>query len=222
MKKAFKTKSKVKKNSKIYKDLEKGEFSPKKIKKRVRSQTKKLKKLVINNDISKHELKSKLENIGVRESTMVDMVNIAITTKKEYEKKLQDKDWRYTKEETEKKAWRAIETAWSREVSNIALEDFVEMYRGYKAIWIPSSSKNPRFEHMPHYGEVFIVGEGVDSEFSKKDLAIDLGSTGLHPAQEWGCNCGIQIIFESGTNETYSSANDRTASIPRNGKRKVA
>lgn len=197
MKKAFRKKSKIKKSSKIYRDIKGGTFSPKKIKKQVKISTKKLKSLLLKKKIPKNELKSKLKKIGATDSVLSDMVDIAIATIEDYEEKLKDKDWDFSVAETKQKAFNAIEVSWAREISSIALEEFVAMYEGYRAVWLPSSSKDPRFEHMPFYGEEFIVGIGVDAEFSKKDLAVDLGTVGLHPAQEWGCNCGIQIISDA-------------------------
>ncbi|GAF69563.1 unnamed protein product, partial [marine sediment metagenome] len=202
MKKTFRKKSKIKKNSKIYKDIKGGVFSPKKIKQRVKSSTKQLKSLLLQKNIPKAELKSKLKKIGATDTVLSDMVNIAIQITEDYEKKLKDKDWEFSVEETKQKAFNAVEVSWGREISGIALEEFVAMYRGYRAVWIPSSSRDPRFEHMPFYGEEFIIGVGVDAEFSKKDLAVDLGSVGLHPAQEWGCNCGIQIISDASVNDS--------------------
>jgi hypothetical protein len=52
-------------------------------------------------------------------------------------------------------------------------------YKGQQAVWLPSSSDEPRPQHQANYGKTYIIGEGID---------------GVEPGDEIGCNCGIEIL----------------------------
>lgn len=58
-----------------------------------------------------------------------------------------------------------------------------KQYAGQRARWLPSDSEEPRPEHQLNYGKTYIIGEGID---------------GVEPGDEYGCNCGVEIL----TNET--------------------
>lgn len=62
-------------------------------------------------------------------------------------------------------------------------EKIVEQYNGQKARWLPSSAVEPRPEHQLNYGKEYIIGEGIN---------------GVEPGDEYGCQCGVEIL----TNET--------------------
>lgn len=56
-------------------------------------------------------------------------------------------------------------------------------YAGQRARWLPSSAEEPRPKHQKNYGKEYVIGEGID---------------GVEPGDEWGCQCGVEIL----TNET--------------------
>lgn len=56
-------------------------------------------------------------------------------------------------------------------------------YGGERAVWLPSSADEPRPEHQLNYGKEYIIGQGID---------------GVEPGDEYGCQCGVEIL----TNET--------------------
>lgn len=62
-------------------------------------------------------------------------------------------------------------------------EKIKENYGGERAVWLPSSADEPRPEHQLNYGKEYIIGEGID---------------GVEPGDEYGCQCGVEIL----TNET--------------------
>ncbi len=56
-----------------------------------------------------------------------------------------------------------------------------EVYRGERAVWLPSDADEPRPEHQLLYGQEYIIGEGID---------------GVEPGDEYGCRCGVQILTD--------------------------
>lgn len=60
-------------------------------------------------------------------------------------------------------------------------EKIKEKYGGERAVWLPSSAIEPRPEHQLNYGVEYIIGEGID---------------GVEPGDEWGCQCGVQILVD--------------------------
>lgn len=59
-----------------------------------------------------------------------------------------------------------------------------EKYGGQRARWLPSSAEEPRPEHQKNYGKVYVIGEGID---------------GVEPGDEYGCQCGVEIITDETT-----------------------
>lgn len=62
-------------------------------------------------------------------------------------------------------------------------EKIKEQYAGQRARWLPSDAQEPRPEHQLNYGKEYVIGEGID---------------GVEPGDEYGCQCGVEIL----TNET--------------------
>ncbi len=58
-------------------------------------------------------------------------------------------------------------------------ETIKENYDGSRAIWLPSSAIEPRPEHQLNYGVEYTIGEGID---------------GVEPGDEYGCQCGMEIL----------------------------
>lgn len=56
-------------------------------------------------------------------------------------------------------------------------------YGGEIGVWLPSSADEPRPEHQLNYGKQYVIGEGID---------------GVEPGDEYGCQCGVEIL----TNDT--------------------
>lgn len=54
-------------------------------------------------------------------------------------------------------------------------------YGGEQARWLPSSADEPRPEHQLNYGKVYTIGEGID---------------GVEPGDEYGCQCGVEILTD--------------------------
>jgi hypothetical protein len=54
-----------------------------------------------------------------------------------------------------------------------------EKYAGRRARWLPSSANEPRPEHQLNYGKEYEIGEGID---------------GVEPGDEYGCQCGVEIL----------------------------
>lgn len=54
-----------------------------------------------------------------------------------------------------------------------------DKYAGKRARWLPSSAKEPRPEHALNYGKTYIIGEGIG---------------GVEPGDEYGCQCGVEIL----------------------------
>ena len=63
-------------------------------------------------------------------------------------------------------------------------EGIKKKYAGTKARWLPSSAEEPRPEHALHYGKVYTIGEGID---------------GIEPGDEYGCQCGVEILTDETT-----------------------
>lgn len=63
-----------------------------------------------------------------------------------------------------------------------------ENYGGERARWLPSSAADPRPEHQLNYGQIYIIGEGIN---------------GVEPGDEYGCQCGVEIL----TDETQLELN---------------
>lgn len=65
-----------------------------------------------------------------------------------------------------------------------------QKYRGMKARWLPSSALEPRPLHQNVYGKIYVVGEGLPA-----------GEDGemVEPGDEWGCQCGIEILTDETT-----------------------
>lgn len=64
------------------------------------------------------------------------------------------------------------------------VQEIKAKYAKASAIWLPSTARHKRPLHIEHYGKMFIVGVGL------------IGTTGeeVIPGEEWGCQCGFQII----------------------------
>lgn len=60
-------------------------------------------------------------------------------------------------------------------------EKIKEKYSGERAVWLPSSAIEPRPEHQLNYGVEYTIGEGID---------------GIEPGDEYGCQCGMQILVD--------------------------
>lgn len=58
-------------------------------------------------------------------------------------------------------------------------------YSGKRARWLPSDAEEPRPNHALAYGKEYIIGEGLP--------VGDDGDT-VEPGDEWGCQCGIEIL----------------------------
>jgi len=54
-----------------------------------------------------------------------------------------------------------------------------DKYAGKRARWLPSSANEPRPEHQLNYGKTYVIGEGID---------------GVEPGDEYGCQCGVEIL----------------------------
>jgi hypothetical protein len=54
-------------------------------------------------------------------------------------------------------------------------------YGGQRAVWLPSSAEEPRPEHQLNYGKEYVIGEGID---------------GVEPGDEYGCQCGVEILTD--------------------------
>lgn len=54
-------------------------------------------------------------------------------------------------------------------------------YGGQRAVWLPSSADEPRPEHQLNYGKEYVIGEGID---------------GVEPGDEYGCQCGMEILTD--------------------------
>jgi hypothetical protein len=54
-------------------------------------------------------------------------------------------------------------------------------YKGQRGRWLPSSAEEPRPEHQKNYGKEYVIGEGID---------------GVEPGDEWGCQCGVEILTD--------------------------
>lgn len=52
-------------------------------------------------------------------------------------------------------------------------------YGGTRGVWLPSSANEPRPEHQLNYGKEYTIGEGID---------------GVEPGDEYGCQCGVEIL----------------------------
>jgi hypothetical protein len=52
-------------------------------------------------------------------------------------------------------------------------------YGGQKAVWLPSDAQEPRPEHQLNYGKEYVIGEGIG---------------GVEPGDEYGCQCGVEIL----------------------------
>lgn len=52
-------------------------------------------------------------------------------------------------------------------------------YHGEYAKWLPSSAVEPRPEHQLNYGKTFQIGKGIN---------------GIQPGDEYGCQCGMEIL----------------------------
>lgn len=65
-----------------------------------------------------------------------------------------------------------------------------EKYAGKKARWLPSSAEEPRPTHQTAYGKVYTIGEGLP--------VGDDGDT-VEPGDEWGCQCGVEILTDETT-----------------------
>ncbi len=54
-------------------------------------------------------------------------------------------------------------------------------YGGEFAVWLPSSAAEPRPEHQLNYGKTYEIGVGID---------------GVEPGDEYGCQCGVEILVD--------------------------
>lgn len=54
-------------------------------------------------------------------------------------------------------------------------------YSGELATWLPSSAEEPRPEHQLNYGKTYQIGVGID---------------GVEPGDEYGCQCGVEILVD--------------------------
>lgn len=54
-----------------------------------------------------------------------------------------------------------------------------DKYAGKLGRWLPSSANEPRAEHQLNYGKEYVIGEGID---------------GVEPGDEYGCQCGVEIL----------------------------
>lgn len=190
-----KKKSLLKKNGFLFRDIKKGQFSRSQVERRVANVLKKKSSALILKPeaLTKNEilrLKRSFLKLGIKADVANDMLEIAKSNYTFYSEKLDDKEWEYSYKQTARKAKQGLIIAWTNKLSSVTLEEFVQLYAGRKAKWGISSAKHPRSEHIALYGEEFVVGIGLlSAEFSKRDLAIDLGCKGLHPGQEYGCQC---------------------------------
>lgn len=60
-------------------------------------------------------------------------------------------------------------------------ESIKQKYNGEVGIWLPSDAEEPRPEHQFNYGKQYIIGEGID---------------GVEPGDEYGCQCGVEILVD--------------------------
>lgn len=143
----------------------------------------------------KAQLRQEFKKLGVKDEQLEVFVDIADTNFQIYFDRLDNDNWEYNKKQTLQMAINQTAIGWSNELSTMCLKQFVATYAGQRAVWLPSSAKKPSSEHIPLYGKFFIVGQGVmGTEFSKRDLMINLGTSGLHPGQRWGCKCEMRLI----------------------------
>ncbi len=56
-----------------------------------------------------------------------------------------------------------------------------DRYAGEFAVWLPSSALEPRPEHQLNYGQTYQIGVGID---------------GVEPGDEYGCQCGSEILVD--------------------------
>lgn len=56
-----------------------------------------------------------------------------------------------------------------------------DRYAGEFAVWLPSSAQEPRPEHQLNYGKTYQIGVGID---------------GVEPGDEYGCQCGSEILVD--------------------------
>lgn len=56
-----------------------------------------------------------------------------------------------------------------------------KQFKGKRARWLPSEAVEPRPEHQKNYGKEYVIGEGID---------------GVEPGDEYGCQCGVEILTD--------------------------
>lgn len=60
-------------------------------------------------------------------------------------------------------------------------DEIRDRYGGELAVWLPSSAEEPRPEHQLNYGKTYQIGVGID---------------GVEPGDEYGCQCGVEILVD--------------------------
>ncbi len=63
-------------------------------------------------------------------------------------------------------------------------QEMQSQYRGELARWLPSSANIPDPLHQLNYGQVYVIGEGIDGE---------------EPGDRFGCQCGVEILVDEDT-----------------------
>lgn len=69
----------------------------------------------------------------------------------------------------------------SNEIIFQVFDQIKTKYDGTRAVWLPSSADEPRPEHQLNYGMEYTIGEGID---------------GVEPGDEYGCQCGTDILTD--------------------------
>jgi hypothetical protein len=60
-------------------------------------------------------------------------------------------------------------------------DEIKDRYAGEFGVWLPSSAEEPRPEHQLNYGKTYQIGVGID---------------GVEPGDEYGCQCGVEILVD--------------------------
>lgn len=107
-----------------------------------------------------------------------DIAKIALKTIKGYQKRIDDDpDQKAEILDDPKQLIQRVQNAVIFQVH----DEIKQSYGGEKARWLPSSADEPRPEHQINYGKVYIIGEGIG---------------GVEPGDEYGCQCGVEILVD--------------------------
>jgi hypothetical protein len=88
--------------------------------------------------------------------------------------------------------------SYNKQMSGLSLMEFIRVYSDQKAIWIKSTSKDKRAEHLKLVGTIFSVATGIITKYNRDTEVVDIGLTtgriGLYPKQLINCKCDMVLI----------------------------